>query len=651
MNVFEAVFSAAPHGTAKILVPRGRFGPSNFRHLLRIRASFTLKEEVVCLLQSALVTLLIGAGFLSQPPPSYRVESEPAADGAELVTVFGRLQNPASGAQDLDVPLLTVLRDSLGDSDPANQRLRYVWILTSTRPTPWQRAASALSFGFFRAGSKSHANRVPSPTLDLASPYKSVYGNLFSNGLQVLEFDPLGAAIRSTTRTYRGNSSDYSNLQVFQALATLDNVGPDPEFSNSQFREIYSRLSLSTHTFGGLVREQNLSKYYDRRTSQLQQTRAHNWELLRQRAELNGLIFEPLALAAGTPSEALLWIARSDLDTRAGRRFDGQFLSIANPWTDDRLMHWTGYTQRRYFDSDNHPVPEGTPDAHAEEMIPLALYNLDYPRVPLLLADFRNSLSPKRREMVNQGASSMVTGVLGLTRFGNPEFFAAQALWTFVRGRHGFAVNRSARLQAYSEAREFLALDSSLDPALRTQLQLRLDHLALNPRENDVAHEATLAREQYAVLLRYAGSSRGAAKLERDRRKELEAYTESPGKRFAMGLGRVFTRGPRVDPEKPDPGLEAQLSEYRRSEYHIRFLDRLLASSPSPDVVWDAGAIGRSVSALSSDANASPQAQRLVSQVCARSTDSDLRLTCLRAFQHEDASVSAPIAFGVANGR
>ncbi len=162
--------------------------------------------------------------------------------------------------------------------------------------------------------------------------------------------------------------------------------------------------------------------------------------------------------------------------------------------------------QVRYFDSDNHPVPAGTPGARAEEMIPLALYNLDYPRVPLLLADFRDSLKPKRREMMDQGASSVVTGVLGLTRFGNPEFFAAEVAWTFVRGRHGSAVNRSARLEAYSEAREFLAMDSSLDPALKMELRRRLDHLALNPRDNDVSHEATLAREQYSALLRYAES-------------------------------------------------------------------------------------------------------------------------------------------------
>jgi hypothetical protein len=596
----------------------------------------------------------MGAGFLSQPSASYRVEREPVADGAELLTVFGRLRDPASGAQDLDVPLLAVLRDSLGDSDPANDRLRYVWILTSTRPTVWQRAASALSFGYFRAGSRRHANGVPSPALDLASPYRSVYSNLFSDGLQALEFDPLGAAIRSTTRTYRGNSSDYSKLQVFQALATLDNLERDPAslsvLPDSQLREIYSRLSLSTHAFGGLVREQKLTKYYDAQNSRMQETRGHNWELLRQRAEMNGLIFDPLALGSGTPSEALLWISRSDLQARsdigdnAKRHFDGQFLSIANPWTDVRLAHWSGYTQTRYFDAGNYPVPAGTPGARAEEMIPLALYNLDYPRVPLLLVDFRDSLRPKRREMVSSGATSLISGVFGITRFGNPSFFAASAAFTFVRGRHGAAVNRSARLQAYSEAREFLSVDGSLDPALKTELQRRLNHLALNPRENDVPHEANLAREQYAALLRYAESPRGAAKMERDRRKELEADTQPPARRLAANLGRIFTRGPYVDPEKPDPRLHAELDAYRRSAYHAQFLDQLLASSPNPDVVWDAGAISRSVSALTSGTNASLKTQRLVSQVCARSTDGDLRLTCLRAMQHWNSAPAPALA-------
>lgn len=563
------------------------------------------------------------------------------AGGAELVTVFARLNDRAAGSQNLDVPLLAVLRDSLGDDDPDNDRLRSVWILTSTRPTAWQRAASALSFGYFRAGSKRHAGRVPSPTLDLASPTRSVYGDLFSDGLQALELDPMGAPIRSTTRTYRTNSVDYNKLQVFQALVTLDNLALDDKalesggpsaLPDSQLREIYSRLSLSTHAFGGLVRERYLSHYYDKETSRQQQTRGHNWELLRQRAELNGLLFEPLAIASGSPSQALLWIARSDLDTRAEQRFEGQFLGIANPWNDDRLMHWTGYSQVRYFDSDHRLVSQETPGAHSEEMIPLALYSLDYPRVPLLLADFRNSLTPKRREMVKQGVTGLVTGVLGYTRFGNPSFFAADWVWTFVRGRHGATVNRTARLQAYSGARQFLAMDSSLDPPLRMELERQLDHLALNPRENETANEATLAREQYATLLQYVQSPRWAEKLEQARRKELESYTRSPAVRLFAGLGRFFVGGPGPNP-KADPQLRAELDARRRSAANVRFLERLLASSPRPDVVWDADAIRKSVDALSADPHAGPEAQRLIGQVYARSADADLRSACWSALE------------------
>lgn len=604
------------------------------------------------MLPSVLLALLIAAGTLNQPPESYRLELQALPDGAELITVFGHLQGPdpnhtaknaaLGGLQNADVPLLSVLRDSLGDGDPANDRLRYVWILTSTKPTVWQRAASALSFGYFRAGSRLHAKRVPTPTLDLAAPYRGVFSNLASDSLQAMELDPLGAAIRSTTRTYRGNSSDYGKLQVFEALATLDNLDRDAAsvsiLPDSQFREIYARLSLSTHAFGGLVRRQELSHYYDKQSSRLQEMRGHNWELLRQRAELNGLIFDPLALPSATPSQAMLWIARSHLDARAPHPFDGKFLGIANPWTDERLRHWTGYTQVRYFDADHQPVPRGTPGARSEEMIPLALYSLDYPRVPLLLADFRDAMKPKRREMVDEGASSLVTGVFGLTGFANPEFFFAAAAWNFVRGRTGGAVNRSARLEAYSEAREFLSVDTALDPALKIELQRRLDHLALNPRENEVSRESELAREQYAALLNWTESPRGEAKLARDRRKELEADTEPAGRRFWLGFGRVFTRGPHVDPEEPDLELRAQLDAYRRSAYHMQFLDQVLASSPSPDVVWDPAAIGRSISALAPEAASEPKAEHLITQVCARSTDNGLRATCARALQDRETA-------------
>jgi len=583
--------------------------------------------------------LLSGVLVAADPPQSpYFLQRGPVNGGAELITLFGHLSDPGAKGQDLQVPLLTVLRDTLGDRDSNNDRLRYVWILTSARPTPLQRAASAISFVWFRAGARQHDNHVPAPALDLGSPAKGVWTKLLGNSLQATEFDPLGMAVRASTRSYRGNFSDYRKLQIFQSLGVLDGLereqAGDQLLSDADLRELYARLSLSDRTLGGLVREQNLSKFYDREMARIQEMRGHNWELLRQRAELCGLYFQPLALPGDTPLGALLWVSQEDLDHRGEHSFDGQFLNIADPWTDERLERWTGYTELRYLDPENRIVSPGTPGARPVEMIPLAFYSLDHPKAPLLLADFRDQLKPKHSEMFKHGTTVVISGVLGITRFGNWPFFATESAWTFVRGRHGAAVNRSARLRAYSEARAFLAVDTGLDPHLKGELLSRLDHLALNPLENGAATEAKLAREQYQALLQFAQSPRGlAAKLERDRRKELAGYTQSRARRMFSAIGRLFNPGPQVESEMPDPLLLAKIDAHRRELHHRRFLEQLLASSPRPDVVGNIDEIRRSVEALSEDSQASPGSAPLIAKVFARSADAELRVVCLRALQ------------------
>jgi len=56
--------------------------------------------------------------------------------------------------------------------------------------------------------------------------------------------------------------------------------------------------------------------------------------LLRQRAEAEGLYFEPLTMPDGQATHALLWVAKSDLAAQPSREFSKRFLNIANPWTD-----------------------------------------------------------------------------------------------------------------------------------------------------------------------------------------------------------------------------------------------------------------------------------------------------------------------------
>jgi len=571
--------------------------------------------------------------------PTFRLERETLSSHAELVTLFGRLQDPASSEQILDVPLVSVLRDTLGDSESSTDRLRQVWILTSARPTLVQRLASALSFVRVRTGSQPHASRVPSASIDLAAPGKTVWPSLLGHGLQSTQFDPLGMEVRTATRSYRGDFSDYRKLQVFQALTAMEGFereGAAPAwFPQSDLEKIYSRLSLTNRTFGGLVRDEKLSKFYDKEASRDEETRGHNWELLRQRAEAEGLYFEPLGLPDSAPSAALLWVARDDLKQRAHQRFDRQFLNIANPWTDERLANWTGYTESRYLDAENRPSREDTPGARQVEMIPLAFYSLDYPRVPLLLADFRDTFKPKRGELARHGATTVLTGIFGITRFGNLTFFAADATWNFVRGRHGAANNRTARLEAYAEARAFLALDTTLDAGLKSDLMHRLDHLAINPLQNGLSTEATVAKEQYTALLEYAQSQEFAAKLERNRRKELDAYTRSRGARLLAAIGHFFLP-PSDTPNKSEKDMLTELAARRTLLYHQRYLEQILAASPRPDVVANANDLRAAIEALASDPHDGSRSSRLIAAVFARSSNPEIRYACLRALQRSN---------------
>ena len=135
----------------------------------------------------------------------------------------------------------------------------------------------------------------------------------------------------------------------------------------------------------------NLQNYYQKELKQTRDDRGHNWELLRQRAEAESLYFEPLQLPDGTTTHAILWIAKPDLLTKKASRFNDRFLNISDPWSDKRLLNWQGYTETRYFDFESRPVSAGTPGAQALEMIPLALYGLDNPKIPMLLVDFRDA--------------------------------------------------------------------------------------------------------------------------------------------------------------------------------------------------------------------------------------------------------------------
>jgi hypothetical protein len=568
--------------------------------------------------------------------PDFRVERRTVANGAELLTVFSSL--PGSTGE---IPLVSVLRDTLGDNDPDNDRLRYVWVLTSARPTVLQHAAAFIPFFYWRPDLGKNADRKPAALLDLGNTSKVVWNALAQSLVQAAAIDSTGALIRASTRHYRANLADQRQVNLMEGLTAVSQLEELPEgealLSEPELLEAQARLSLAGKTLGGLVTTERLPEAYLKNRMETEETRGHNWELLRQRAEANGLYFDPLGFARSR-THALVWIAREDVATGEGqkRKWDGRFLGIANPFDDSRLSNWTGYTETRFFDESGLPLDEATakitPGATSRELIPLALYALEYPKVPLVLVDFRDTHKPKNREMLRLATGDAISGVLGISKFGNWPYLAGSMTWNFVRSRHGDPNNRSARLKAFSQVRRWLTLDGSMDPALRAELQGRLEILGVNPLEDSVFQETQIAQRQYDALLRYAADPEGLpARLDHDRNAEIAARRHGVPARAGLHLANWFSLGMYSHHELEDrTSLAAAVGLERRAERQIRFLETVAKSSPQPDVVWNLAEVRRAVNELIVT-GVPPRSVEVVSRLMHQTSDAETRELCARA--------------------
>jgi hypothetical protein len=277
-------------------------------------------------------------------------------------------------------------------------------------------------------------------------------------------------------------------------------------------------------------------------------------------------------------------------------------------------------------------VDQDTPGATPRELIPLALYALEYPKVPLLLADFRDTRKPKHREMLRLAAGDAVSGVLGISKWGNWPYMAGSVAWNFVRSRHGDPNNRTARLKAYSQVRRWLTLDGSIDPALRADLQRRLEILGANPLEESVFEETAIAQRQYDALLRYAADPNGLpARLERDRNAEMAVHRHGAPARTGLRLAKWFSLGAYSHREMDDSGeLAAAVGRERRAERQVRFLETVAQSSPQPDLVWNIAEVRRAVETLIST-GVPPRSAQVVSRIMQQTSDAETRALCVRA--------------------
>lgn len=598
---------------------------------------FSLLVTLSAVSPSYLIFAQSAADQTASPKSAFRLERTPVAGGAELLTIFGSLDGlPHKNASAAEVPLVSLLRDTLGDENPENDRLRYLWMLTYTKPSFTQKLAGAVPFLYTRVGNKGHApSGAPPAIIDLAGTEQEVWEAFFWTALQSLVMDTYGLPVKAATRTYRRNVGDYRKAHVVRALAILSLYesakGGSPIFTSSEMHDIQARLMLTEKTLGGIVDDIYLQRVYEKTTTEARDIRGHNWELLRQRAEAQSLYFEPLELPDGSATHAMLWVARDDLAKFHGKEFESRFLNIRNPWRDDRLRFWDGYFETRYVDQDSRPTTPATPGAKARQMIPLALYGLDHPKIPILLVDFRDSVNPKTREMSRRVLEDVARNLLSLSTFGDLPYFVGRSIYDFVTGRRGMDVNQPTRLRAYSQLKLLLSLSASLEPGLREEITNRMDRVSLNPFENDMDAEAKLAREQYAALISYANRSDGLpARIDRDRRAEMVPLKHGKREQVLLRIGSLLTFGLYKHREEATPELQQKMEVARRLEYHQRFLREVARSSPVIEVVWPLDEVRHSLQFIADyGAKADGRTAKAVSFIFTHTNDDEARRLCL----------------------
>ncbi|HEY7304375.1 MAG TPA: hypothetical protein VH601_09690 [Bryobacteraceae bacterium] len=537
--------------------------------------------------------------------PSYYWKSTPVGDTAELLTLFCRSCETSLGVSQ-DVPLVAALRDTLGDTSAANDRVTCIWLLSYTRPNWRQRLLSAVPFFYWRvgAGSEPSDGKRVAPLMDLTDPQHRVLSAIGRDVLQWTTLDPMNTPIRATSRAYRTNEVDHERLHLEEAISYLRNAPVSSDatgLTRTELDTVVARLELRKKLLGGFVTERQAAQVGKEASFAQERIRSRNWELLRQCADRTGLLFEPLNLVSDSQQYAILWFplaeAHQPADTALGAVW--KLLNIKNPWTDARLKNWNGPTYERDVDASGGLLSSRQTSDQVVRVIPLGVYSLNYPKTPLLLIDFRDKMHIRRHELAQRSINEITSGVIGISHFTNWYYYVAADLYDFVMSRRGTAMDQSERLDCYSQFRVALALDRQLDPTLRKEMQQRISSLAVNPLETAPEREIRAAATRYTRLQEEAGPEGAlASQVDKDRRSELASFGQGRAAALGYELLHLATLSHFTHRSKPDTDDLVALDCYRRVQSHLHFLDSLVQAGTPPEVAYSSANVRAAVTEL-----------------------------------------------------
>ena len=568
---------------------------------------------------------------------TFRVEKFRVAGGSEIITIFADLKNADESSVESrnDVPLVSVLRDTLGDEIPENDRLRYVWMLSYAEPSFAQKFASGVPFLYRRVANKGKIGDQPPPAvMDLNPSDKDMWDKVFWMVFKNLVLSQFDSLVRASTLQFKGNKANYRKSAMMRAFAVLtlyESLEGEKILNDTELQDIQARVMLSDKLAGSFLQKENLGRIYQQNGEKTRDYRGHNWELLRQYSEAQGLYFDPLEMPDGSATHAIVWTSEADLKANKNKKFDSRFLNIKNPWKDKRLENWKGYKEVRWYDAENREVAPETPNAKSKTLIPLALYGLDYPKIPTILVDFRDSRNPKIREVSKRVLDDVTQSILSVSKFGNLPYFFGRFFYDFVTSRRGIDFNQASRFRSYSQLKLLLLLNESLDADFKGEIAARLEKVSANPLENDSDAEIRIARKQYENLIAYAKRPDGLAKkIENDRREEMVRLNHGGKARMLYAAAHLFTFGLYTHREEYTPELFAEMDIRRQLDFHERFLRETARDSSRPEIDSNVRAVKKSLEFISESGEAANgKTAKAISKIFLISEDQDIRTLAL----------------------